>query len=326
MSFGYSQWCNGYRRWINGYPGTNTKKANKSPHIVCVGNESVSWNTPDGATFTNGTLPFTSNVWGGITYSNTLGSGSGRFVTVSSSGNVAYSDDNGAHWSSGTLATANNMVDVDWNGSIFAAIAFNGSTSNQVQTSSDGVSWTNQSNPTLRGWEKIRWSSDLSLWAAVASNGTTSDSIMTSTNATTWTNRSVSTARLWRALCAGSGCFVALDFNSAHYLISTNGTTWTEGSSAAAGACDVAYSPTLNLYACASASNIIQVGTPSGGSISWSSVSPATGGTWFGMHWDSLNSQFVACDTSGHVAVSSNGSTWTVHSPATDLRAVSSAF
>ena len=176
--------------------------------------------------WTAGTLTSTGPWYG-------MGFGSGKYVIVGGDGVtslVSYST-NGTSWTSGTITA---------NGDGPRAVAFGASTwvapysgSNDVATSSDGITFTFQSNvlPATRDWRTIAFGNGT--FVTIDSSGT--NSAATSTNGTAWTSRTMSASVEWTSVAfgtiGGTNYFVAVsgitgNSNTASY--STNdGATWT---------------------------------------------------------------------------------------------------
>ncbi len=203
--------------------------------------------------------------------------GSNRYVMVGgdgSTGLASYSS-NGISWTAGTMPVGGDGPYAVAFGSGLWVAPYSGS--NDVATSSDGITFSFQSNvlPATRDWRAIAFGNGT--FVIVDSSGTTGAA--TSTNGTTWTSRTLSASAEWSSVAFGT-------IGATNYFVAVSGIT---GNSNAG-------SYSTDNGATWSASTL-----PS--STRWSSVA-------FG------NGRFVAVSgnsgtTSTAAAYSTNGTTWT---------------
>lgn len=174
-----------------------------------------------------GTATSTSN-WYAIAHN-----GSNRYVMVGGDGvtSLGSYSSNGTSWIAGTMpAGGDGPRSVAFGSSLWVA-PYSGS--NDVATSSDGITFTFQSNvlPATRDWRTIAFGNGT--FVTIDSSGT--NSAATSTNGTTWTSRTMSASVEWTSVAYGTigstNYFVAVsgitgNSNSASYS-TDNGATWT---------------------------------------------------------------------------------------------------
>jgi hypothetical protein len=193
-------------------------------NCVMYSTDGVTWKT--GASNLNG-IPAASQ-WRSVTYGN------GLFVAVSAKDlagsyptyGVMTSPD-GKNWTgratSGALAKS--WQNITYGGGKFVAVATDVVTNN-IMTSSDGISWSIQSAPSAHSWYGVTYGNGT--YVAVAHDSSTND-VVTSPDGTTWTARAGASTALWESVAYGNGEFVAVADNgsaSNDIMISTNGISW----------------------------------------------------------------------------------------------------
>jgi len=210
------------------------------------------------ATWTTRTLPVGAT-WACMAY------GGGRYVAIALSGAVAIST-NGTTWTSGTSITARTWGGIAWNGTVFCAVAQDssftavssdgltwdqsgqvsafatysvasngvifvcegsaGSSTQNVLTSPDGITWTTRVGvlPASRGWRYLGYNGTVFILTDPNPGGAAA----TSFDGITWTARTLSTTATSRGgLAAGGGIIVSIPISSsiASYSLD-NGVTW----------------------------------------------------------------------------------------------------
>jgi hypothetical protein len=183
-----------------------------------------------------------------------------------------------------TLRTSSASQGICWSSelSLFvSAIYTTSATTNAIQTSPDGITWTTRTTPSIGFLSYIIWSSELSLFVATSYQTGTS-SVITSSNGTSWT------------------------------LQTTPAFTGTNGWNA------ICYSPELNLFVCtlvSSTSNTSWIMTSTNGTT-WTAQTTPSGNTWYSVCWSSELNLFIAVNsntsTTSAVASSPDGITWTI--------------
>jgi hypothetical protein len=249
-----------------------------------------------------------------------------RYVAVSNSDRIDTSSD-GKTWTQSTDTNnvnpipSKNWTDVAYAPSLNRYVAVASDTSNNVNivSSTNGTSWTTQSNAIFLGtWKTIAWSPERSRFV-VLQNGST---FLTSTNGTSWT-ASIAFDGDWQSVIwapeanNGSGLFVAVasfKTEGSTSMYSSDGLIWTTSNAAARNWRSVAWSPTLGRFVAVGSSSTIRV-TYSNNGTSWLDPPAGTGdGTdWRSVTWSDKYNIFVAVGSSGtnRMMTSPDGITWT---------------
>ncbi|MEI6553474.1 MAG: hypothetical protein WCO09_02800, partial [bacterium] len=217
----------------------------------------------DGINWRTVTTPIAVN-WQSVTYGN------GMFVGVGSSGAILTSPD-GINWTVRTSPSPRTWKSVTYGNGIFVAVAQDGITSQQVMTSSDGITWTSSSPiPSTNTWTSVTYGNGM--FVAVGNGGSVSNQVMTSTNGSVWIDRTIPILNTWTGVTYGNGIFVAVSSLGApenKILISTDGINWTKKMAAGAPAFSgVAYGNGMFVAVVSSGVNPIMVS----GSQEYSSV------------------------------------------------------
>jgi hypothetical protein len=182
--------------------------------------------------FSKGDTSLTVGFASGKLFRQFASNGAGRIVGVGDSGLIGYSDDAGATW---TVATPDASFTATFNHIIFANNLFvavggdgGGTSSATLQTSSDGITWTQRLSAASNAFWNVAYNGTLfciQLWDGSAYG------VYWSTNGTTgWTSSGVSTAfgTAPRAVIGGGGIFVkGLNSVSNNVYTSTDAITWT---------------------------------------------------------------------------------------------------
>jgi len=152
-----------------------------------------------------------------------IAAGPNNIVTVALDSNVAaYSGDNGAAWSNGSLPATALWTKVKYIGGRFMAFATGG----QAAYSTSGTSWTPMTMPSTAEWRDVTYGDGK--WVAVAAGG---NKAAVSTDGATWSASTLPEGADWNAIEYGKGKFVttALSDSSTGVAVaySTNGTSWT---------------------------------------------------------------------------------------------------
>jgi hypothetical protein len=150
--------------------------------------------------------------WQDVTYGN------GRWVAVSHFGKAMYSTDL-ENWTVVDMA-ANGFYDVTYGDGMFVAVKRSATAGANVQTSTDGATWTLVDDVPGRSWNDVVYAD--STFVAVGSSGT-GDRVMTSTDAQTWTVQSTPADNGWVALTYGDGMFAAVASSGTGNRIMTSG-------------------------------------------------------------------------------------------------------
>jgi uncharacterized protein DUF1566 len=212
-------------------------------------------------------------------------------------------------WTPQAAAEANGWRSVTYGNGLFVAVATSGT--NQVMTSSDGVTWTPRAAPNAV-WYSVTYGNGL--FVAVAYSGT--DQVMTSPDGINWTAQTAAEANQWQAVTYGDGLFVAVAGNGTNQVMtSPDGINWTAQTAGAVRQWQsVVYGGGLFVAVTGGSDNYTVMTSPNG--INWSSVEAHLD------FWRSVtygNGLFVAvangCCTS-RVMTSPDGTNWTLRTAA----------
>ena len=166
----------------------------------------------DGETWTFNTIQ--AETWNSVTYGN------GVFVAVAYSGESATSSD-GVAWAS--VSATGFWRSVTYGNGVFVAVG-DGSTNN-VMSSTDGISWTDRSPPiVVTGWASVAYGNGL--FVAVALSGT--NRVMTSPDGETWVSQAI-TVGSWNGISYINNKFVAVGSGFADgktVMTSHDGISW----------------------------------------------------------------------------------------------------
>ena len=287
---------------------------------VAVGANAVMTST-DGSTWTSRT-PSQGNTWNAVAYSPSLN----LFVAVSEDGtNRVMSSPDGTTWTNRTAAEANQWTDVTWSPSLGLFVAVAQSGTNRVMYSSNGTSWSTASASAAVQWQRVRWSPELGQFCATAFEG----NVMTSTNGTTWTARTPAAANRWYGLAwsPSLGLWAASASNGLitdKMMTSPDGVTWTSRTAASniIYVCG-AWSPSLAIFAfpaqTGTASQKVQ--TSSNGTTWADAGTGVPTNIYNDVCWSVAMGKFIAVSSDGtgnRVLTSTNGSTWTAQTSASD--------
>lgn len=244
---------------LNTQPQTTFVRAtwnNSSTQWVVCGTTATAsiYTTPNGQTWT---LRQNAMITNATTQSFAWAPSIGTWALVGgTTNNIATATDAAGAWVSRVTTGMGTAYCVAWNGSIFVA---GGGTTVQIYTSTDGVTWTSQTNGGV-AWTVVyglAWSSSLSIWVGVGANGATSGVLASSTNGTAWTSRSTSIfgaggAGYCVAVNTAGNLFVAGGTVTTTFAYSSNGTTWNAatgiGTSITVAVRGVIWSSTLSLW------------------------------------------------------------------------------
>ena len=181
---------------------------------------------------------------------------------------------------------------------------------NHFAYSTDGITWTNSTFPSSRGWLSVCYGNGK--FVAVAWN---SNTFAYSTDGITWTESTISsTNRWWMSVCYGNGMFVAVAGGSTPsniFAYSSDGMNWTESTISTKG---------LWESVCYGNDKFVAVANNNGFAYStdgmnWAKGNISSTGMWW---WHSVcygNGKFVAVNStssgSNTFAYSTDGITWT---------------
>ena len=242
--------------------------------LGAIGNAYLAANSTDGINWTSySTIPYTS-------YSE-LAYGNGAFVAVGN-GKIVYSTDEGASWSSASVAS-NWWKGVTYGDGKFVAVSEDGT--NRVATSSDGINWTETSAPGNYMWLAVTYGGGK--YVAVSQQG----DAMYSSDGTNWSTTSVPETGVWNSVAYGNGKFVAVAGSKVIY--STDGINWSSGNNTTGYWKDITFGDGRFV----AVSNYQDSSYPAAAGHStdgdtWTPSNQATSGVWYGV--DYVNSRFIA--------------------------------
>jgi hypothetical protein len=251
-----------------------------------------------------------------------------RFVAVGDNARIMTSDDYGVTWivRNAPDISIGNYSSVAWAPSLNLFVAvYNGAFANSVDTSPDGITWTNRSAQ-QGGWQSVCWSTTLSKFVAVGSAGSGSTNrVMTSTDGITWTSVAASSnGRFWKSVvwAAGLTKYVAVASDASSLtgavMYSADGSAWTAADASENNSWQSIAFDGTNLVAVANTgTNRVMTST---NATAWTNRSAAEANPWANVIWDATNSLFVAVSRTGtnRVMTSPTGTTWTARAHAGD--------
>lgn len=169
----------------------------------------------------------------------------GLIVAAGDAGAIYTSADFGLSWTSRTAAGGygGDFRCAAWGSAAGFVIA---GTSGEIQTSTDGITWTSRTSGTSR-WDYLVYSPTLAMYCVT---GSSAAETRTSTNGSTWTVRTTG-ATTPGPVAWGGSVFVIADGGSAHAYSSPDGITWTSRNMPAGitAVTAVAYSPSIGFVA-----------------------------------------------------------------------------
>jgi hypothetical protein len=207
-------------------------------------------------------------------------------------------------------------VDIGWHSvcygnGLFVAVAVNGSSTNRVMTSPDGITWTSRVSASGDDWHGVCYGGGL--FVAVAFQGG-SGKIMTSPDGITWTQRTAPASLKWRSVAYGNGLFVAVadDGGLSGVMTSPDGVTWTRRSHPTdKGWIYVTYGIGLFVAVSFTGTGNRVMTSPDG--INWTSRATPLDSDWYCLDYG--NGRFAAvagASGASRVMTSTDGVTWTV--------------
>ena len=250
-------------------------------------------------------------------------------VAVASTGtNRVMRTTDGVTWTAQSAASAITWNDVTYSPelNLFVAVGSGGaSTGDEIMTSSDGITWANQTypGPDIFAWRCVTWSPELTLFVAVASN-VSGNTVITSPDGTTWTLRTPAANKTWEDIAWSPelGLFVVVGSSASNSdaMTSPDGSNWTLRTTPSESAKlwkDVAWSPKLGIFAaCGQGGSLDRVMVSEDG-ITWLLASTSSSlGTFLGISWSPDLEMFAVVASGGEVAVSEDGVEWTAHTAA----------
>ena len=209
------------------------------------------------------------------------------------------------------------LYDIEWSPSLglFVAVSYGTATvGGNVQTSSDGITWTAQTPASTNHWTSVAWSPSLGLFAAVSDNGS-GNRVMTSTNGTTWTTRTSAGNNSWTRVIWSpeNAIFVAVAQNGANCVMtSEDGVNWVARTPPASnGWYGLTWAASLGIFVAVGLSGTGRVMTSSDG-ITWILRNSADETkSWVDVAWSPTLRIFAAVSITNAAMTSSDGVNWT---------------
>lgn len=245
--------------------------------------------------------------WGSITFSSSLGSGSGRLCAIETSvatTKAMTSDDGGATWTARTLPSSRTWRSVVWAAglSLFVAVASDGTVAGRCATSPDGITWTARTMPDGE-WASVAWSSTLSRLVAVGLSGGPNYAC-TSTNGTSWTTSGVTQiGGYWvSVVSAGALGFVALgqfDTGNGQIMVASTGLNWSVSGVSVPEANqwkNLTWSGSLLVAVSIDGTNRVMT---SANGTTWTAVAAAAANQWYAVTWSDSFDVFIAVSVDG---------------------------
>lgn len=223
----------------------------------------------------------------------------------------------GANWSAGASLGSMDLRGVAYNtvaaaGTVAAAVV---GANGAIFSSTDGISWTAQTNPApTANLNSVRYGGN---YVAAGAAGV----VLFSSDAITWTQKVSGTSNDLYALATnGAGQYVATGANGA-IIASGDGSTWGTVSS---GTTNTLYGVTYGngRYVAVGANGTLITSTDG---VTWSPINSNTSqnlngvayGTWLVTGTGTVVTSFVAAGASGTIVTSPDGLTWTAQAPIT---------
>lgn len=220
-------------------------------------------------------------------------------------------------WTSRTPAAQRDWSAVTYGGGQFVAVGEDGSATDLVQTSIDGITWTSRAAASAKSWKAITYGNGL--YVAVARSESTTATVMTSPDGINWTMRAASTANVdWYGVTYGDGLFVAVGYDGAsvgYVMTSPDGITWTARTGIPAREWEaVTYGGGLFVAVAVSGTGNRVMTSPDG--ITWTARTSAADNQWDGIAHGGGQFVAVARDGADRVMTSPDGITWTARTAA----------
>lgn len=272
-------------------------------------------------------------------------------ASFSTLGSVAYSISSGytsidnvqssaMSWTPSSPLNSANFRSICFGNNIFVAIASNGTTTTQIYTSPDGITWTARTSPNAQAWQSVCYAENIGFFVAVANNGAVAAQIMTSPNGITWSAATSSSATTWTSVCRSSNLSgmtsgnlyvaVAAVATTTCVMSSITGTgTWTARTGIAAtgggwrsicwadgiGLGTISTNSTYGLFvAVSNSTNAAACVMTSPNGITWTARTASSATSWNSVCWSETIELLVAVAGNGTVncvMTSPNGTTWT---------------
>lgn len=287
--------------------------------ITYTGNGNTGGNPPvDAATYPSGSSATILGNTGALTKTgsvflgwNTAADGSGNSYSPGASFVLGSADVTlNALWqfslSSGPSPQANTWSSISYGAGVYVAVADSGT--NQVMTSSDGITWTTRTAAQANPWRSVTYGGGV--FVAVSASGI--NQVMTSPDGITWTSRTAAAANAWCSVTYGGGLFVAVASNGiSRVMTSPDGIAWTSAPAAEQNGWNaVTYGNGLFVAVAPTTGAHLVMTSPDG--TNWTARNASEASYWRGITYG--NGTFVAIADFGSpnkVMTSPDGINWT---------------
>ena len=246
------------------------------------------------------------NRWTSVAYGN------GVFVAISSDGtDQVMTSFDGVTWTARSAAMVRPWTSVTFGNGLFVAVSTEGSNgqgangygTDQVMTSSDGVTWTQRLAGDWNTWAAVTFGNGM--FVAVGNSAEAVTPVMTSPDGITWTPRSAE-LNPWSSVTYGAGVFVAVAYGgTSRVMTSYYGDVWTpQTASGAFGWLDVTYGN--ETFVAVSFDGKVMT-SPDG--AAWTARTAPSASVWYSVAYG--NGLFLAVAANNFVMTSPDGITWT---------------
>lgn len=241
-----------------------------------------------------------------------------KFIGVATGATTTRWSEEGQLWTAGgALASASGWSGLAYGNDTVVAVANSANTANMVNTSVDGINWT-QRTVSATGTASVGWF-DVAFGAGVfvMTTGGISNSVQFrySTDGINWNNTTGVPTGDWRCIVWAGTRFVALSFGSNATCYSADGITWTTGPTLPSSSnwIDVEYDASLGILVAISNSSGTVAASSTNPTVSWTSRTLPTTATWKAVTTNG-SGRFVAIANNANSvigAISTDGTNWT---------------
>ena len=227
---------------------------------------------------------------------------------------LVYRSSDGITWAYSTTYAAN-WMSVAWSPTLrLLVMVSNSDATYAVQTSPDGITWTQRVGLPANTWRSVCWSPALGIFCAVGHGAT--NRIMTSPDGINWTSRTPAQANnlnyvIWSPEL---NLFAVTSQDGVNRVqTSPDGINWTVRVAPAKLWNSLSYSPSLHMF-CATADDTLTTSNvmTSVDGITWTQQTSASAGAFRRSAWSASLGMFVTVSYSNYISMySTNGSTWT---------------
>ena len=204
-----------------------------------------------------------------------------------------------------------NLYHIAWSPTLglFAAMT----SGNRIQTSPDGVVWTDRFTLNNGSGTSICWSEEIGCFIGVLYSGDISVRVVRSVDGITWTEHSASSTNSWQCVCYATwlNLFVAVaNGGTNRVMTSPDGSTWTARSGDTGAWKAIAAAPEISMLVAVASDGVIMY---SANGTSWTAGTASLGGqNWTDIAWSPDLTLFVALAVnSGYTMTSPDGINWT---------------